>query len=201
MRTLKVQGVIIQKREIGEKDYAITIFTPEFGKIFAYARGARNIKSKFQGHLDLLNICDFHIYQSPKNHIITDCCLVKNFNKFCCYLPKFYAVEEITKIIRTYTTENEESGEIYSLLTETLNSLENSKKENLILEAFKIKLFLLLGMMPDLNTNDFAPINIRMKKLMKYIIQNTYGEIQRINLCKNDARELERMTMLLSEQI
>jgi recombinational DNA repair protein (RecF pathway) len=110
-------------------------------------------------------------------------------------------VEEITKIIRTYTTENEESGEIYSLLTETLNSLENSKKENLILEAFKIKLFLLLGMMPDLNTNDFAPINIRMKKLMKYIIQNTYGEIQRINLCKNDARELERMTMLLSEQI
>lgn len=201
MRTIKLQGIVIQKRSLGEKDYGITLFTPEYGKLFAYAKGARNIKSKFTGHIDLLNICDFTIYKSPKSYLITDCNLLKSYNKCSSYLSKFYASEEIVKIIRFYTTENEESQEIYSLLIETLNNLEYSKKDYFILEAFKIKLFFILGMMPDLHDNEIIPISIRMKKLIQFILQNSYQEVCRILLNKSDERELSKITMLLSEQI
>lgn len=181
------------------------MFTSDYGKLFAYARGARNIKSKFTGHFDLLNICNFEIYKSANNFLITDCSLVKNHENYGKNLIKFYAVEEILKMVRTYTTENEDSEEIYALIIETLGAINSSKKEKVLLEAFKIKFFLLLGMMPDLQSNlddnEFAPVSIRMKKLIKFILQNSYRQIAKITLNKDDENELSKITMMLSEQI
>lgn len=205
MRTIKLQGLIIQKYNFGEKDCGVMLFTSDYGKLFAYARGARNIKSKFTGHFDLLNICNFEIYKSANNFLITDCSLVKNHENYGKNLIKFYAVEEILKMVRTYTTENEDSEEIYALIIETLGAINSSKKEKVLLEAFKIKFFLLLGMMPDLQSNlddnEFAPVSIRMKKLIKFILQNSYRQIAKITLNKDDENELSKITMMLSEQI
>lgn len=197
MRSYKTKGIVIHKRSLGEKDYSVTLFTPCHGKIQVIAKGARNIKSKFTGHVDLLNICEVQIYNGPKNSILSDCDLNLNYSHFREDLNKFYICEEIAKMIRNFTNEDENSEDIYELLMETFAALNIYNKETLIFEAFKVKLFSLLGNMPDvysLADTEFSHFDIRQKKLLKFLLSQPYSEIIRVYLDKKDAHLLQKMT-------
>jgi DNA repair protein RecO (recombination protein O) len=197
MRSHQVQGVIIGQREFGEKDYVITIVTPTHGKLQVFAKGARELKSRFTGHLDLLNVCNFQLYKSPKNYIITECQLIQNYDHFRENLDKFYISSEVAKMAWRFTTEEEENPEIYRLLINTFIALENNEKENLIFEAFKIKLLALSGTMPDLydiQGTEFANLDIRLKKLLNFLLKSPYEDIIRLYLEKKDHNILQKMT-------
>ncbi len=197
MRSHQVQGVIIGQREFGEKDYVITIVTPTHGKLQVFAKGARELKSRFTGHLDLLNVCNFQLYKSPKNYIITECQLIQNYDHFRENLDKFYAFSVVAKMAWRFTTEEEENPEIYRLLINTFIALENNEKENLIFEAFKIKLLALSGTMPDLydiQGTEFANLDIRLKKLLNFLLKSPYEDIIRLYLEKKDHNILQKMT-------
>jgi len=202
MRNLKIQGVVINKRSIGENDYLVTVFTPFYGKIQASARGAKQISSKFTGHLDLLNICDFQLYQSPKSYTITECRLHSSFPSFRENLGKFYYASEIAKIIKSFETENENCEDLYSLLIQTFRALEQLSSESLIYEAFKIKLFSLIGIMPDvycIEETEFGSDDLRFKKLLNFILTNPYKDILRLSLNENDKVTLSNLTKALTE--
>jgi DNA repair protein RecO (recombination protein O) len=195
MRTYKTQGLIIQRRSLGEKDYAVTIFTPLYGRINAYAKGARRLKSKFTGHLDLLNICNFEIYMSPKSNIVTECQLQNNYSQFRKKLKKFYVSSNIAKMLQKFTTENENNEDIYALALNTFEALQNYDKEALIFEAFKIKLCQLLGSMPDLyelQYTDFSNIDLRLKKVLQHLLTQPYEEIIHLYLDKKDEQIIQK---------
>lgn len=197
MRNLETQGIVIHKRNIGEKDYVLTILTPVYGKIEVHAKGARRIKSKFTGHLDLLNICDFQIYKSPNNYILTECQLYKNFMMFRKDLKHFYLGSEIVKILKYQAQENENCEDIYNLVLETFHALEKYKKSNLIFESFKIKLLKLQGFMPEFEINDetdFIDIEFRMKKLIKYLSKRSFKEICSVALTQKEENTLQNTT-------
>ena len=200
MRNLKTQGVIIKKRSMGEKDYVLTLFTPLYGKIEVHAHGARQISSKFTGHMDLLNVCDFQLYKSAKNHTVVECGLQLDFSKFRENLAKFYYASEIAKILKSFETENCE--DIYSLIIETLKAIEIYSKESLIFEAFKIKLFSLTGIMPDIyciEETDFCKADMHLKKLLKFLLNEPYREIIRLAVNKKDEQSLSDLTYNLME--
>ena len=197
MRNLKTQGLIIQKRSLGEKDYVLTIFTPFYGKIQAFAKGAKQMSSKFTGHLDLLNVCDFQLYQSPKNYIVTECYLHTAFSKFRENLDKFYIASKMAKLIKSLETENENCEDIYHLLMETFVAIEKHKKEDLIFESFKIKLFFLLGLMPDVyctEYSEFCKNDSSLKKLLKHLLNQPYEEIIKVYLNQKEANSLQNLT-------
>jgi DNA repair protein RecO (recombination protein O) len=200
MRNFKTQGIIIKKQSIGEKDYILTLFTPLYGKIQAHAHGAKEISSKFTGHLDLLNVCDFQLYKSTKTYTITECHLSTSFCKFRENLGKFYFASEIAKLLKPYESENDNCEDIYALLIETFTALENLNKENLIFEAFKIKLFALLGIMPDvycIEETEFCKNDLRFKKLLKFVLNEPYSNIIKLALNEQDTDTLETLTKSL----
>ena len=202
MRTLTTQGVIIKKRSLGEKDYVLTIFTPLYGKLEVHARGAKQISSRFTGHLDLLNVCNFQLYKSVRNYTVTECHLHTAFGKFRENLVKFYFASKIAKLLKPYETENENCEDIYGLLIETFNALEKFNKENIVFEAFKLKLFSLLGIMPDvycIQETEFCTDDMRLKKMLKFILNNPYQEIIKLSLKPQDEDSLENLTRSLME--
>lgn len=48
-------GIIIKKKEIGESDKILSVFTEDFGRIEIFAKGTRKIKSKLRPHLNLFD--------------------------------------------------------------------------------------------------------------------------------------------------
>jgi len=197
MRVQKTQGIILQIYPRGEKDYFVTIFSPIFGKIKAYARGARRMESKFTGHLDLLNVCDFELYNGPHSTLITECNVIGSFPNFREELSKFYLATESAKMTNRCITENENHLSSYKLLLETLDALNTFGKEELIFEAFKIKLCEILGIMPDLyslNQTEFETLSLRLKKVLKFMLEKSYSEIINLSLEKEDANNLKKTT-------
>ncbi len=57
----KTEGVIIAKKNFGEADRILTIFTRDHGKIGCIAKGVRRPRSKKAGHVELGNWCKFFI--------------------------------------------------------------------------------------------------------------------------------------------
>lgn len=47
----QTEGIILRKKDFGEADIMLTIFTEKFGKINAVAQGARHLKSKLRYNL------------------------------------------------------------------------------------------------------------------------------------------------------
>ncbi|MGB9620610.1 MAG: DNA repair protein RecO, partial [Armatimonadota bacterium] len=49
MRTCTVNGIVLRRTDLGEKDRILTVFTRELGKLSAVAKGSRRPGSKLSG--------------------------------------------------------------------------------------------------------------------------------------------------------
>ncbi|MCD6109926.1 DNA repair protein RecO [bacterium] len=197
MRVQKTQGIILQIYPRGEKDYSVTVFSPTLGRIRTYAKGARRIESKFTGHLDLLNVCDFELYEGPHSTLITQCNVIGSFPNFREELSKFYLATESAIMTNRCITENEDHMSSYRLLLETLEALNTFNKEDLIFEAFKIKLCEILGLMPNLyslNQTEFHNLSLRLKKILKFMLEKPYCEIVNLSIPQKDSNNLKKTT-------
>jgi DNA repair protein RecO (recombination protein O) len=54
----RTQGIVLRARELGEHDRLVTLYTRELGKVTAVARGARRVRSRFGGALELFTLGD-----------------------------------------------------------------------------------------------------------------------------------------------
>ena len=197
MRTKKTPGIVIRKKAVNEKDCAVLILSPFFGKIDAYAKGSRNIKSKFTGHLDLLNVCDFEIYDGPGSNIVTECQLNKNYADFSKDLKKFFFASLIAKILIKFTNENENSENIYQLCLSTFEALNTFSKEDVTYESFKIKFCDLLGSLPDLHdlsNTDFKGFDENLTSTLKVLHTERFENIQNLKLNKQQKETLKKTT-------
>lgn len=202
MRNQKVKGVIISKRPLGEKDYALTVLTAETGKFFCTVKGARGIKSKFTGHIDLLNVCDFDLYKGQNYAFVTECQVDCNYSGLGDDLKKFYYASLISKILNRFVTENENSHEIFNLAIETLQFIKKFNKEELIYEAFKIKACQILGLMPDINeieNIELEHLNQNIKEIIYQMHQYDYHDIIKLKLNKEHLERLKKTTEKMLE--
>ncbi len=151
MRNQNIQGIILKKRNFGEYDQFITVYSPTLGKFDALAKGVRRINSSFGGHLELLNICNFNIYKSSYRYTITQCQSINSFKNLKKNLQLSMLAFLISEIFYRMTPSDEHGENLFILIMQTLQSLGGNVKNPLILESFKIKLLQATGNLPDIS--------------------------------------------------
>lgn len=57
----QTEGIVLAKKDFGEADRMLTVFTKEFGMISAMAQGVRQLKSKLRYNLDLFSYGNFSL--------------------------------------------------------------------------------------------------------------------------------------------
>ncbi|MBU0667691.1 DNA repair protein RecO [Patescibacteria group bacterium] len=151
MRSIQTTGIIIGKRSFGEHDQFVNIFSPDLGKIDAVAKGARKITGSFTGHLETLNICKLQLHKSARGYTVTECRIEHGFNKIRNSLElsmiAFLLLEIFSKIAQT----QEQSVELFNLITGTLTGLEENQNADLYTGAFKVKILNMSGALPDIS--------------------------------------------------
>lgn len=80
MQFISDQGFIIRRRNFGEADRIITIFSKHNGKITVIAKGVRKITSRRGALLEPLNHIKFHTVQSYSRKILTEVELINSFD-------------------------------------------------------------------------------------------------------------------------
>ncbi len=151
MRNQNIRGIILKKRNFGEYDQFITVYSPSIGKFDALAKGVRKINSSFGGHLEILNICNLNIYKSSYRYTITQCQAVNSFKNLKKDLQLSMLAFLISEIFYRMTPSDEHGEDLFILIMQTLNNIGDNIKNPLILESFKIKLLQATGNLPDIS--------------------------------------------------
>lgn len=147
--TFKTLGIILGRTNFSEADRIISIFTRDRGKIRVLAKGVRKTLSKLAGHLEPFCLTNFIIAEGRNLDIITSAEVKKchiNLRSNLVATRNAYYLAEITEKM---TPENEKHPEIFELLDETLENL-NNRSADLLSSYFEFKILSHIGLAPEL---------------------------------------------------
>lgn len=147
MKKYNSRAVVLRNFKYKDSDKIFTLFTKEYGKISALARGVRKISSRRGGNLDTLNLISVKIHEDRsgiKN--IEEVKTIESFKNIKKDLNKSLKAYYIAELVHKSTEEGEKLEGIFDLLVRFLKVLEkNGYSGDLFVTYFEINLMKLLG--------------------------------------------------------
>jgi len=195
IKNLKTKAIILGSKILGEKDKFIFLYTRDHGKIKAVAKGALNINSRFNGTTETLNICDTELYKGPRNTILTEIKVEKNYKELSENFRRASSALLIAKMANDMTFENVSQPQIFDLLIETMSHISKNKKNILTSCAFVIKLLDIQGFIPDFKEDHSYHTKFSMKytKLLHFMKTQPLSEIEKIAMTKEEEQTLKNI--------
>ncbi len=120
MRTFKTEGIVIKRRNVGEADRIITIFSKDHGKLQIKASGVRKITSRRSPHIELLNYVNLTLYTGKTYPILVEAQSKENFSTLKEDLHKVGLAYHICELIDGLCPEGQEHESVFELLKRTL---------------------------------------------------------------------------------
>jgi len=150
-RQFRTQAIILSRRDFGESDRLLTLFTPARGKIRAIAKGARKPSAKVSGHVELFARSDCLIYRGRNLNILTQAELIEPYLGLREDLGLGAYANYVAELLDRFTADEEEGGEdLFLLLHQTLARIAEAKDARLAARFFELQLLDLAGFRPEL---------------------------------------------------
>lgn len=181
MRNFKEEAIVIKRRNYGEADRMLTIFTKNYGKMSVVAKGVRRITSKRASHIELLNQAVLYIHKGKGMPILGEAQVVSHFEDIKQDLTKVGFAYHLCELIDGLCPDGQENRTVYSLFLNTLKRLESENEIAPVIHEFEIELLSLLGFFSrhqptqQLNTTSFIE-NILERRLKSRQILNTFNK-------------------------
>jgi len=137
--------------EYEEADKIVTIFTKDFGKITAIAKGVRKTKSKFGSSLEILTHSIFLFYKGRNIDIVSQTEILESFFSMSKEVIKFAFAANCVEVVNKLTEEREINIGLFNLLKEVLHYLRESDDPKLLTLSFKWQTMSILGYRPSLD--------------------------------------------------
>ena len=169
-RSFQAEGIVIKRKNIGEADRIITVFTKLHGKLQIKAAGVRRITSRRSSHIELLNHARFSLYRGRSLPILTEIETISDYSPIKANLKKVGFAYHVCELIDGLCAENQENNLIFSLLEQTLSQLSLENNIPQLVYNFEITLLKHLGFFPsvqysqNINTQGFIE-NILERRL------------------------------------
>lgn len=148
---MRTQGIVIKKREIGEYDELVTLYTHDFGKITAIVKSIAKPESKQASHLDIFNLVDFSLVYGNGHPIIASALSQNTFTEIKKSLPAVCISSFLIEVVDKAVYENDPDAFLWSFLINSLRYLNDSKisgerdKYFLVFSGLQKKLLEILG--------------------------------------------------------
>lgn len=147
----KTEGIVLKSMEYQEADKIVTIYTKDYGKITAIAKGVRKTKSKFGSSLEILTYSIFLFYKGRNLDIVSQTEILESFFSTCKEVIKFAFAANCIEVVNRLTEEREINIGLFNLLKEVLHYLKKSNDPKLLSLSFKWQTMSILGYRPSLN--------------------------------------------------
>ena len=169
MRTYKVEGIVLKRRNLGEADRILTILSKESGKIVVKAPGVRRIPSRRSPHVELLNFSQFTLYASSKSFmpIVTEAQTIEDFSSIKSDLHKIGLALYVCELINGLCADNQENRNVFFQLRSILLELSNSQNAVSIIKKFEKDLLTELGFWSEAKLLETQDSRIVMEKLLE----------------------------------
>jgi DNA repair protein RecO (recombination protein O) len=149
----KSTAIVLRTVEFMETSLVLTLFTREFGKMGALAKGARRLKGPFESALDLLALCRivFLRKSSEALDLVTEAKLLRRFRPAGRDLASLYAGYYVAELLNELTDEYDPHPERFDLADESLLALSAGEPVANRVLRFELVALRLLGHLPSLD--------------------------------------------------
>ena len=150
----KANAIVVRLVDFSETSQVVTLFTREFGKIGALAKGAHRQKGPFDSALDLLTQTRVVFLRKSSGglDLLTEAKLEHRFRPPDHDLAPLFAGYYLAELLLGLTDEYDPHPELFDIAAETLQTLSREGKNNIspLILSFELSALRLLGHLPNL---------------------------------------------------
>jgi DNA repair protein RecO (recombination protein O) len=154
-RIYRTEAIILRRSELGEADRILTLYTPQWGKRRAIAKGIRRPASKLRGHLELFTRAKLLLARGRTLDVITGAETAEAFHGLRDEHPgalerigiAYYLVE----LLDQFTEEEQENRALWDLISDSLRALSDGVEPRVVARHYELRLLGYLGYQPNLD--------------------------------------------------
>jgi DNA repair protein RecO (recombination protein O) len=151
MAAEKTLALVLRAVEFSESSSIVTLFTRDFGKIHALAKGARRPKGPFESALDLLSLCRIVFLRKSSDalDLLTEAKLERRFRPANRDLSNLYAGYYVAELLNELTDDADPHTDLFDAAVETLARLaQNIGSGEAVVLRFEMTALRILGHQP-----------------------------------------------------
>ncbi len=149
MGIYKAEAVVLRSRVYGEADRILSLFTKEWGKIVAIAKGVRKPTSRLRGAVQLFSHTHLVLYRGKSLDTVTQGEASEDFAFLQDDLAHLTAASYCAELVERLTLENQPIPRLFRLLLTALRTLRWGDPA-LVARVFEMQLLAILGYRPRL---------------------------------------------------
>jgi DNA repair protein RecO (recombination protein O) len=149
-------ALVLRTTDWSDTSRIATLWTREFGKVRALAKGGRRLRSNFESALDLLTHCRIVLLRKSSGglDLLTEAQVVRRFPGLCSRLPALYAAYYVAELLADWTEENDPHPHLFDEALDALGALAETDGPDTVgprLARFELVLLRELGYSPLLD--------------------------------------------------
>lgn len=146
-RMYMAHAVVLKRRNVGEADRIVTIFSKEYGRMRVVAKGIRRVHSRRAAHLEIFSDVTLVLHRGKTWDIVTEATPIHAFSRLRESLPRVSAGYYLCELVDSLTPERQEHRDVYTLLVDALTQLNDSRGSDPVAlsEQFALELLRSLG--------------------------------------------------------
>ena len=150
-RLYRTDAIVLKRRDYGEADRLLTVFTPARGKLILLAKGVRKTKSRKAGHVELFTHSTFLVARGRTWDLVTQAEIIESFRAVREDLLRTAYAYYAGDLLDGFTEEQDAHPPLFDLLRVTLDRLGDVDNQRLDLLArfFELRLLGLAGYQPQ----------------------------------------------------
>lgn len=181
-------GIILRTEPIGEYDRRIVVLTKDYGKISAFAKGARRQTNRLMACTDLFCFGQFKFYPGRSSYTLTDANIQNYFKDFGDNFEAAMYGMYFLEVMEYHTRENNDEKEMLKLLYQSLRALLHEAYDNRLVRAiFELKTMALLGEYRGIVKDSYSEA---AKYAVDYIYHQTIEKLFSFSLSETVLAEL-----------
>ena len=160
-RIVTQQAFILKRKNVGESDKVLTLFSKMNGKQRVIAKGIRKITSRRGPHLDIFNEVKITIHKGKTWDMVSEVDTIASRRNAYTTWMRMRAAYIIVEVIDKLLPDNEPQSSLYDQIGRALHDLEtaNDEEASVILVSFLNDALIALGYLhEDKRYSDFSEI-------------------------------------------
>lgn len=136
--------------DLGEADKILTIYTLDFGKLRAVAKGVRRPSSKLGGHVDDFAYADMMLARGRDLDVVTQSQTIDSFRPLREELSRTSYGYYVAELVDSFNEDRMENRPLFDLLVTTFKLLSTETEIPVLMRFFELHLLDLVGYRPEL---------------------------------------------------
>jgi DNA repair protein RecO (recombination protein O) len=147
------EAIVIGGHDLAEADRIVVFYTMTAGKVRAVAEGARRIRTRFGGNLQLFAQGRLVYFERPNKtlHKVNEFAVIRSHQALREDLDRMVLGSMAVEAVALGVEEGEAFPDLYHLLADGLELLEEAARPALVIQGFLLHLLRLLGYRPELS--------------------------------------------------